>query len=47
MGLASREPILLITALVLLAAEAPLAWLTQGRQSAGARARAATEPATA
>ena len=47
MGLASREPVLLITALVLLAAEAPLAWLTQGRQSAGARARAVNAEAAA
>ena len=47
MGLAFREPILLITALVLLAAEAPLAWLTQGRKSAGARARTVNAEAAA
>jgi len=35
MGLAVREPVLLLTALVLLAAEIPLAVLTHGRRSAG------------
>jgi hypothetical protein len=40
MGLALREPVILLTALVLLAAEAPLALLTHGRRSARMRARA-------
>ena len=39
MGLAAREPVILLTALVLLAAEVPLAILTHGRHSAEARAR--------
>jgi hypothetical protein len=40
MGLALREPVILIAAFVLLAAEAPLALLTHGRRSARTRARA-------
>ena len=39
MGLAVREPVILLTALLLLAAEVPLAVLTRGRHSAKARAR--------
>jgi len=39
MGLAFREPVILLTAVILLAAEAPLAILTHGRRSAGTRAR--------
>jgi len=47
MGLAVREPVILLTALVLLAAEAPLALLTHGRRSAGTRARSVNVEATA
>ena len=42
MGLAFREPVILLTALILLAAEAPLAMLTDARHSAVRRGRAAT-----
>jgi hypothetical protein len=47
MGLAFREPVILLTALVLLAAEAPLAVLTHGRRSAGTRARTVNVEAAA
>ena len=40
MGLAFREPVILLTTVILLAAEAPLAILTHGRRSAGTRERA-------
>jgi hypothetical protein len=40
MGLAFREPVILVTALMLLAAEVPLALLTYGRRQAGARGAA-------
>jgi hypothetical protein len=46
MGLATREPVILATALVLLAAELPLAVLTHGRHAAADRSRAVNlEPA--
>ena len=47
LGLAAREPVILLTAVILLAAEAPLALLTHGRQSAGMRARAVNAEAPA
>ena len=47
MGLAVREPIILLTALVLLAAEAPLGVLTHGRRSAVTRTGAVNVEATA
>jgi hypothetical protein len=47
MGLALREPVILLTALVLLGAEAPLAVLTHGRRSARTRARAVNVEAAA
>ena len=47
MGLAFREPVILLTALILLAAEVPLAVLTHGRRSAGTQARAVDVEAAA
>jgi hypothetical protein len=47
MGLAFREPVILLTAVVLLGAEAPLAVLTHGRRSAATRARAVNVEAAA
>jgi hypothetical protein len=47
MGLASREPVILATALALLAAELPLAVLTHGRRSQAHRARTADLEAAA
>jgi hypothetical protein len=47
MGLASREPVILVMALVLLAAEAPLAVLTHGRRSTRIRTPAVNAEATA
>jgi hypothetical protein len=40
MGLATREPVILLAAVVLLAAEVPLAVLTRGRRPAGTRVAA-------
>ena len=47
MGLAFREPVILATALVLLAAEVPLAMLTYGRRPSGTRTAAADAEAAA
>ena len=47
MGLAFREPVILVTALALLAAEVPLATLTYGRRQAGARVAATDVEAAA
>ncbi len=47
MGLAFREPVILATALVLLAAEVPLAMLTYGRRPSGTRTSAASAEASA
>ena len=47
MGLAFREPVILLTAVILLAAEVPLAVLTHGRRSAGTRAPAVNVEAAA
>jgi hypothetical protein len=47
LGLAPREPVILLTAVILLAAEAPLALLTHGRRSAGVRARTVNAEAPA
>ncbi len=47
MGLAAREPVILLSALVLLAAEVPLAVLTHGRHSTRAHARAVSLEAAA
>ena len=47
LGVAAREPVILLTAVVLLAAEAPLALLTHGRRTSGTRARTVNAEASA
>jgi hypothetical protein len=47
LGLAAREPVILLTAVILLAAEAPLALLTHGRRAAGTPARTVNAEAAA
>lgn len=47
LGMAFREPVILLVALALLAAELPLAWLIARRRGAGASARTARAPEAA